>query len=58
MTLNPDLETSKSYEMGVRVKTSAAALSTATAHADVHSTDSLIQYAGKLRYDSFSVNWI
>lgn len=58
LDLLADLETSRSYEVGIRVKAEAAALSTATAHADVHSTDALIQYAGRLRYDSIDVEWL
>lgn len=45
------------YEIGVKVRTKASALSTAAAHADVATSGGLLEYTGRIRYDTIEINW-
>jgi hypothetical protein len=57
ITIDTDVEIGSSYEIGVKARTKAEALTTASAHADVSTSDAIIQYTGRIRYDSIEINW-
>ncbi|RZH66527.1 hypothetical protein [Natrinema altunense] len=57
--LYAELETSNAYEIGIRAKASATAITQiSTGLADCYSSDTTFEYAGRHEYDSLELTWL
>lgn len=57
VTLDFNALAGEPYEIGVKAEASASALTTAASHADVATSGGMLEYTGRIRYDSIEIHW-